>query len=92
MQCHDLREAAVAVGLSDTVASVGAVDVVQGKVSGPDFVMDQWIALGSVSTAEVITGKVIAVPNGYTHVRVYTTSFTSGAVIAALSGKGSRTF
>lgn len=62
---------------------------VQGKASGPNDPNDHWMDVpsGGITTAQVM----IDIPKGFTHVRIFRTSVTSGALVACVSGKHSRT-
>lgn len=85
---HELREAIVQVGTTDGVAPVAVVKV-QAQVASEsgDFMPNEWIDLATFTNA----GGVIALPGGYTRVRCNTTGYTSGNLIAAVSGKNTRT-
>lgn len=87
MKVEEFESAGVFVG---STAGFTATVVIEGRVQRssdvPPFSPSEWVQIASVTAASMTT-----IPPGYTHVRCRTSAYTSGTLVAAVSGKNSRT-
>lgn len=86
MDIRELEQVAVFVG-SEGAAPVNVTGKIQGTVHG----LTQWIDIAALTNANFTNGLRTAIDAGYTKLRIVTSTFTSGAPVAIVSGKNTRT-
>lgn len=91
IRVEDFREGAVHIGTTDGVAPVGVTVKIQGKASLGSFSISEWQDIATIANAAIVAGSRTPIPSDYTMLRIATTGYTSGNVVAGFSGKNSRT-